>query len=71
MPETAEEYLARQQEEFSQYVAVDTVLYDGVVAALPGTAIPASHPRLQSWLDAGVVAKASTKAAKAVVGKGE
>lgn len=66
MPESAEEYLARQDKEWSQYVAVAPVLYGGVLAANPGQAIPASHPLIAAWVESGVVAKTSTKAAQAV-----
>jgi len=70
MAETAEEYQARLQREWDQFTAVGFCYVDGVLAAGPGAAIPASHPSLDAWLAAGVVAKNTTKAAKAVTEKG-
>jgi hypothetical protein len=71
MAETLEDYLARQQEEWSQYVATGPVIYDGVVAATAGHSIPASHPALKTWLDAGLVVSTRTKVGKTAIEKGE
>ena len=68
-PETAEEYAARQAHEWSQFVAIAPILHDGVLAYHPGMPVPADNVERHKYLDAGLVARTTTKAAKAVTEK--
>ena len=68
-PETAEEYLARQDAEWSQFVAVQDIYHNGVLAARVGDPIPASNVSAHGYDEAGLVAKTTTKAAKAAISK--
>jgi hypothetical protein len=70
MPETVEEYQARLDREWNQYTAIGYIHVDGVLAATPGAAIPASHPLVSEWLEQNLIAKNTTKAAKAATEKG-
>jgi hypothetical protein len=71
MPEeTDAEYQARLAREWGTYVAVGYIHYDGVLIAKPGDAIPITNVEQHGYLEAGLVAKTTTKAAKAVTEKG-
>jgi len=66
---TLEELRAAQRKEYSQYVAVSAIEHAGVRAYNPGDPVPASNVDKHGYLDAGLVAKAGTKAAKAATGQ--
>lgn len=70
MAETAEEYLARQATEWGTYVAIAPIYVDGVLARQVGEPVPASNVERHGYLEQGLVAKSTTKAAKAVTEKG-
>jgi hypothetical protein len=68
--ETAEQYQARLTRDWDQFTAVGYCYVDGVLAATPGTPIPASHPLVSEWLESNLIARNTTKAAKAATEKG-
>ncbi len=68
--ETAEEYQARLDHEWSTFVAVGYIQHDGVLVAKPGDAVPVTNVEQHGYLEAGLVAKTSTKAGKAATEKG-
>ncbi len=67
--ETAEEYQERLDREWSTYVAISYIQHDGVLVAKPGDAIPITNVEQHGYVEAGLVAKTSTKAGKAATEK--
>lgn len=63
---TVEELLKAQEHEYGQFVAVAPISHNGVLAYLPGHAVPASNVAAYGYDKDGLVEKAGTKAAKAV-----
>lgn len=52
-------YLDGVRAEYSQYVALQTLSYQGVPCYGQGASVAASHPNLEQWIAAGVVAPVS------------
>jgi len=48
--------LADYQHEWGQYIAVMDIPYGTATAVAKGGAVPASHPLLTEWLEAGLAA---------------
>ena len=69
-PETAEEYLKRQEEEWGTYVAIQPIMHGGVISRHPGDPVPVSVVKEHKYDEQGLVAKRTTQAAKAVTGEG-
>jgi len=49
-------YLGRIASDYGQFRAVQRISWGGVPAYNEGAPVPASHPALQEWLAAGIVA---------------
>lgn len=66
---TLEEMQAAQEKEYSQYVAVEVIYHSGARAYNIGDPVPAGNVTEYGYADQGLVAKTSTKAAKAALGQ--
>lgn len=64
-PLTAEDASAALAEEYGQYVAVAPIESDGVRWYNAGDPVPAANVEAHGYLDAGLVAKTTTKAGRA------
>jgi len=65
---TGDEVRKAQQDEYGTFVALEPIDHGGARAYNPGDPVPASNVEAHGYLDAGVVARRSTKAAQAVLG---
>ena len=64
-PRTAEEHRRAIQDEYGEYVAVAAITHDGARAYNIGDAVPKANVERWGYLDAGLVARRTTKVAKA------
>lgn len=62
-PRTAEEQRRAVEKEYSEYVAIQDITHDGARAYNVGDAVPAANVERWGYLDLGLVARRTTKAA--------
>lgn len=65
------EHLRTVEEDYSQYVAVVPIYFDGVLAYRIGDEVPATNVKRHDYETNGLVKKASTKAAAVARGDDE
>ncbi len=65
------EHLKAVDDDYSQYVAVVPIYFDGVLAYRIGDAVPATNVKRHDYETNGLVKKAGTKAAAAARGDDE
>ena len=66
-PEEVKSFREKQAEEWGQFVAVQPITVNGVLAYLAGDPVPASNVERHKYLEQGLVAKAESKAAQDIV----
>jgi hypothetical protein len=59
------DYRKEQEAEYGEFVALTQILYDGALAYNPGDPVPKTNVDAHGYLEQGVVARRTTKAAKA------
>lgn len=64
-PRTAEEHRRAIEDEYGEFVAVAAITHDGARAYNIGDVVPKANVERWGYLDAGLVARQSTKAAAA------
>ncbi len=65
----ARERREAQLKEYGEYVAIEEIRVGSALAFMPGHPVPKSHVESYSYLDQGLVARRTTKAAKEVTGE--
>lgn len=61
LPKEVLEHRAAIRKDYSQYVATETIYYDGAVAYREGDPVPASNVERHGYDEAGVVKKVESK----------
>lgn len=64
-PRTAEEHRRTIEKEYGEFVALQPITHDGARAYNVGDAVPAANVEQWGYLDLGLVARKTTKAAEA------
>lgn len=64
---TADQVRKAQQDEYGTFVALEPIDHNGARAYNTGDPVPASNVELHGYLEAGQVARRSTKAAQAIL----
>lgn len=58
VPKAVQARRVSRYEDYSQFVAVDQIYYDGALAYNPGDPVPASNVKRHGYVEAGLVRRA-------------